>query len=65
MEQHLKGKKHISISNQILMRKRMEMEIASEGIYVTGTYVYLLFVSGKLTHLNLTFILLLNLFLLQ
>lgn len=36
MEQHLKGKKHNSILNQIRMKKRIEMKVASEGIYITG-----------------------------
>lgn len=40
MEQHLKGKKHISVSNQIITRKKMEIEIASEGIYITGIYIW-------------------------
>ncbi len=36
MEQHLKGKKHISLVNQIKMKKRISQQISSEGICITG-----------------------------
>ena len=36
MEQHLKGKKHISLSNQAKIKNRIYQQISSEGIYITG-----------------------------
>ncbi|XP_057365194.1 speckle targeted PIP5K1A-regulated poly(A) polymerase-like [Daphnia carinata] len=36
MEQHLKGKKHISLLNQVKTKKRIEGQACSEGVYVTG-----------------------------
>ena len=36
MDQHLKGKKHIAVINQMFKKKRMETQINSEGIYITG-----------------------------
>jgi hypothetical protein len=36
MEQHLKGKKHISLFNQAKMKNRINQQVSSEGICITG-----------------------------
>lgn len=39
MEQHLKGKKHISLFNQAKMKNRINQQVSSEGIYITGIQI--------------------------
>ncbi|XP_046654821.1 speckle targeted PIP5K1A-regulated poly(A) polymerase-like isoform X2 [Daphnia pulicaria] len=36
IEQHLKGKKHIFLLNQMKMKQRISQQISSEGICITG-----------------------------
>ena len=43
IEQHLKGKKHIFLVNQMKMKQRISQQISSEGICITGN-------SSKIVH---------------
>lgn len=40
MEQHLQGKKHISVVTQMKIKIKRDQKACSEGIYVTGNKVF-------------------------